>query len=427
MRVAVVGLGTAGAAAARAIARAGIEVVGIDRGPLSAAGARWVNGVPRWTFASADLAPPQPPELRAPEGRFWLVAGHGPERVEIRSGLEVDMRHLTARLHDDARAAGASLRGEVRCTGFDGERLRTDAGEVDADVFVDATGAAGLRMLGQPRFERGDLCAAAQHVHRIADRDGAQRFMEAWDLADGEVVCFTGVAGGYSIVNVRVEGDEVSLLTGSLPAAGHPSGIALYDRFRTEHRWIGDPVFGGARAIPVRRAWEVIGRGKVALIGDAAGQVFPAHGSGIGMQLLAAKILAEALADGSGPWGYNVAWQRAYGGLLCGSDLFRRFSAALAVDDVRALMRRGVLSAAMMSDAMAQRPVRPSPVALVRAAAGLVAMPATAARLVPVLSRSAALEAHYARYPDDPGALAGWADRLARWSGVGAWTAPVTG
>ena len=167
---------------------------------------------------------------------------------------------------------------------------------------------------------------------------GAATFLREWRARDGETVCFTGVAGGYSIVNVRVHGHEVSLLTGSIPANGVPSGLKLLEDFAARHDWIGGAVFGGARALPLRRPWEVIGRGAVALVGDAAGQMFSAHGSGIAMELLAARGLADALADGSGCWGYNVAFQRRYGGRLAASDLFRRLSASLGPDDVRALI-----------------------------------------------------------------------------------------
>ena len=424
IRVAVVGLGTAGAAAARACARAGLRVVGVERGPLDQAGARWVNGVPRWTFAQGDLADPVAPELRGAEAPFHLVGGWGPERVTLGSALEVDMRHLVARLQREAREAGAELRGDVRDVHTDGARLVVDGEVVEADVWVDASGLVGLALLGQPAVPPDHLCTAAQQVHALRDRAGADRFLEAWGARDGEVVCFSGVAGGYSIVNVRVEGDEVGLLTGSLPGqpARHASGPALLRQFVADHPWIGEPVFGGARAIPVRRALECVGRGHVALIGDAACQVYPAHGSGVGMQLVAARLLAEALASGRGPWAYNVAWQRAHGGLLAASDLFRRFSAGLDADDVRALMRRGVLSPGLMGDAMVQRPVRPPPAAVARAAAGLAALPRLAAGLAPVLARMSAVEAWYRRYPQDPAALPTWADRLAQISGQPAWT-----
>ncbi|MEQ1508589.1 MAG: hypothetical protein ABMB14_40530, partial [Myxococcota bacterium] len=143
--------------------------------------------------------------------------------------------------------------------------------------------------------------------------------------------------------------------------------------------------------------------------------------SGIAIELAAAKLLADALAAGRGPWGYNVDWPRSYGALLAGSDLFRRFSATLDADTVRRLIRRGILSAPMMADALDQRPIRPPIRAVARAAVGLAREPALARSLGPVLARMRALEPLYARYPDDEARLPAWLDRLASWSGVPAW------
>lgn len=421
MRIGIVGLGTAGSAVAAACAARGLAVVGVERLPLSEAGARWVNGVPRWMFAEADFAEPVAPELRSAEAPFHLVGGWGPEQVVLRSSLEVDMRHLVARLQADATAHGADLRGDIRAQRLDGRILHCDHGTIDADVWVDASGITGLRLLGQPPPDRDDLCAAAQEVREITDRPAAERFLATWGASDGEIVCFSGIAGGYSIVSVRVDGDEVSLLTGSIPSLGHLGGTALLRQFVDENPWIGPTRFGGARAIPLRRAWEVVGRGDVALVGDAAGQVHPAHGSGIGQQLVAARLLADAVVEGRGPGGYNVDWQQTCGGQLAASDQFRRFSSTLDPDTVRFLMRRGVLSAAMMEDALAQRPIRPPLRAIAVAVAGLARSPGLARRLGPVLLVMRAVEQIYDAYPEDPEEFPEWADRLERWTGVPAW------
>lgn len=421
MRIGIVGLGTAGSAVAAACVARGLDVVGVERGALAEAGARWVNGVPRWVFAHAGFTEPVGPELRCAETPYHLVGGWGPERIVLRSVLEVDMRHLVARLQAEAVAGEADLRGNIRAERLDGRILHTDHGTIDADVWVDASGITGLRLLGQPPPDRDDLCAAAQEVREIVDRPAAERFLETWGAHDGEAVCFSGIAGGYSVVSVRVHGDEVGLLTGSVPSLGHPGGAMLLRRFVDEHRWIGPTRFGGSRSIPLRRPWEVVGQGDIAAIGDAAGQVYPAHGSGIGQQLLAASMLAEALFDGRGPWGYNVEWQRTWGGLLAGSDLFRRFSSTLDAPTVRLLMRRGVLSPAMMGDALDQRAVRPSVRALATAVAGLAASPGLARRLGPVLVAMRALERLYAQYPEDPEEYTAWIGRLEWWTGVPAW------
>ena len=50
--VAIVGAGTAGAAAAALCAQRGLSVVCLDSKPLDGAGARWLNGVPLSAFDS---------------------------------------------------------------------------------------------------------------------------------------------------------------------------------------------------------------------------------------------------------------------------------------------------------------------------------------------------------------------------------------
>lgn len=417
--VAVVGLGTAGAAVAATCSWRGLNVVGLERGPLGEAGARWVNGVPAWTFRAARLPVPVAPERRGGHAPFHLVAGwDGPERVTLQGGLEVDMRLLVQRLQETARRGGARLHGQVTVHSFDGRALETSLGRIEADVFVDASGHGGARLLDQPRVAPEDLCAAAQEVREVTDPEGARAFFVRHGARLGELVVFTGIAGGYSILNVHGDGETVSLLTGSIPALGHPSGRRVLEDFAAAQPWIGPRIFGGSRAIPLRRAWPRVGRGRVALVGDAACQVYPAHGSGIGQQLLAARLLADTLAEGGGVRAYNLAWQRRHGGLVAGSDVFRRFSQGIGVEDLRALIRHRVLAAPLMADALAQRPPRPPLRAALRSGLGLAGLPRLARRLGPVLARVDLVERHYRRYPEDPADLPAWVRRLERLSGV---------
>lgn len=414
LRLAVVGLGTAGAAVAALAAQRGLSVIGVDAGSLDEAGARWTNGVPSWAFEETGVACPSGDELRSGPAPFHLVAGWGPRRVTVRSALEVDMSQLSARLRRAAVAAGADLRGGVKVTGRARRGLETTAGKLDADVIVDASGHAGARLAAQPRLAREDLCAAAQFVHRVTDPSGAEAYFRRHGARIGDVVCFSGVAGGYSILNVRSDGHEVGLLTGTIPALGHPSGRKLLDDFVAEEPWIGPRIGGGARAIPIRRAWEVVGERDLALVGDAACQVFAAHGSGIAMELVAARVLVDVLATGGTPWDYNVTWQRRAGGLLASSDLFRRFSQTLDPRSIATLMRRGVLTPALMEDTMAQRPARPPARALLRAGLGLFRTPRLGRSLVPVLARMRLVEHLYRSYPSNPAQLHDWARRLQR-------------
>lgn len=420
--VVIVGAGTAGAAAAAFCAERGLHTICADRRPLHEAGARWVNGVPAACFPATGIEPPVGDELHAADPVFHLVVGWGPRRLTLRGHglLDVDMPGLVARLQARARAAGAELRGEAEARGFDGTRVWLGDEAVTARWFVDASGLGGARLLRQGPVARQDLCAAAQWVHALADRAGAQAWLEAHGAREGETLCFTSVAGGYSIVSVRVRaghGDapgSVSLLTGSIPAQGHPSGQRLLDDFVAAHPWIGARRSGGARALPLGRPRDVIAERNVALLGDAAGQVFSAHGSGIAAGLGAARLLADALAEGRGPEAYGVRWQRRHGGTLAAYDAFRRFSQGLAIDEVEALLDAGLLDAASSVAALRQELPRPSPRWLLGKARGLVRSPRLAARLAPALGRMLAAQAIYRSYPDDPTQRARWSTWAAR-------------
>lgn len=418
--VAVVGAGTSGAAAAALCAERGLTVLCIDRGPLAGAGARWVNGVPRWMFAAAGIDAPQGPELHAEGARFHLVAGAGPERVVVgeHDVCEVDMPHLVARLQARAVERGATLVGEVGARGVDGDVLMTDAGEVSARCIVDAAGLTGPRLLGQAVPEPGDLCTAAQELRACTDARAAKAFFERHGAALGDVLCFSGVAGGYSIVNLRSDGRTVGILTGSIPGEGRPSGRVLLERAAAQEPWIGETLQGGSRALPLGRPHDVLARGHVALLGDSGRQVFAAHGSGIGAGLVAARLLADTLVLGRSPRAYAVAWQRRWGGLFAASDLFRRVSQALSGDDVARLFRAGLVDAAIVGAGLAQRVPRLSPAALPAKLRALAGEPRLGARLLAAIARMAAVRAAYARYPTDPAAVPAWSRAVARAAGA---------
>jgi flavin-dependent dehydrogenase len=414
--LAIVGAGTAGAALAGFAAEAGLSVVCIERRKASEAGARWVNGVPAWTFDQARLARPTGAELRGAGHAFHLVAGRGPRRVVLRRHgvLEVDMRLLVERLQSRALDAGATLLAETRVIGFDGKRLETSSGPVEADTFVDASGLAGMRLLDSPRVGSSDICAAAQEVRAVSDLAAARAFFERHGVEPGDVLCFTGVAGGYSIINVRLEGDTVGILTGSIPGDGHASGSTLLADFVASERWIGARLFGGARAVPLGRPLDRIASGRVALLGDAALQVFAPHGSGIGPGLVAARLLADVLAKGEPPYRYAVAWHRRWGGLFAGYDGFRRLSQTLDGATLERLMASGLIDEQGALAGLEQRLPKPNPALLKAMLRGALSERRLALRLAPVLGRTALALALYRRYPEDPAELPSWSKRVAR-------------
>lgn len=406
----VVGLGSAGSAAAAFLAEAGLSVVGLDRAPLDRAGAQWCNGVPAWAYEAAELEPPEPPELRASAGgTTWLVAGWGLARQAMRGHrvLEIDMRHLTARLQRQAVAAGARLQGERTVTAVDPDgTVHTDDGPVRGRVVVDAAGGRGPGLAGRRPVPPERMCTASQQTRVITDPDAAAAWFRSQGAAPGDIVCFTSVAGGYSIVHVRWHGEhEVGLLTGSVPASGVPASRVLLERFVAEQPWIGPVRFGGHRAIPLGPPRRDLVSGPVVRLGDAAGQVYAAHGSGVGQHLVAARVLARALAAGEGPEGYARRWTRTWAPELASSWVFSAFAQGLSAEDLATLMRAGLLDAEVSRHTMEQRPARIDAAALARLGRAATRAPGAAARLLPTLARMGLTKAAWAAWP-------GLADRL---------------
>lgn len=405
----VVGAGTAGAATAAFAAEKGLRVLCIDRRPLGNAGARWVNGVTRASLTEAGLDPDAVSEF-GPPPRFHLIGTRRRVVVERHDVVDVDMRKLVATLHARALVAGATLVGGVAVRGRHGGTLFTDHGTVRARWIVDASGFKGARLLEQERIGAEHLCAAAQGVYEVKDRAGAASYFEQHGVPPDEICAFLGRAGGYSVLNMRMlgGGDTIGVLAGSIPHTGAPSGKTVLDGWLASQPWVGPRVYGGQGAIPVRRPRDRLTDGTVALVGDAGCQVFPAHGSGIGAGLLAAKLLADTLATTGSLFDYEHAWHRRWGGLFATYDAVRRWNQAIDPAVIDDIMERGMFDVEMARAGLDQQLPRVSAIGIRTKLRGLVSQPGWARGLADLAARSVAVQALYARFPRNPIARAAW-------------------
>jgi flavin-dependent dehydrogenase len=191
-----------------------------------------------------------------------------------------------------------------------------------------------------------DLCSAAQAVFAVTDRGGAEAYLGRQGAAPGTVVTRLGEAGGYSTMMARVEDglDTVELLTGVIADGRHGNATGMMNDFRRREPWVGERMWGGASVIPVRAPYRTLAVAGFALIGDAGCQVFPAHGSGVGAGLVAARLLADAVATHGAPGSPNVAqaYERAFwknrGRVHVAYDLLRRGVQRLGTRGVASLM-----------------------------------------------------------------------------------------
>ncbi|MBS1839006.1 MAG: FAD-dependent oxidoreductase [Actinobacteria bacterium] len=443
----VVGAGTAGLNAALQLARRGLIVTVIESRRLGAGGARWDNGVLAWQYTRAGIAAPGPDEVHHTSGRTHLYGpGDAGPVTFTGSTVHADMRRLNERLVASCRAEGVNFLD--RATGLVPElvdrRVRTlalvaaepesavlSSRRLQASLFVDASGRRGVlrtqvASLAEwcPRVPRDLLCTASQHHFDMADRDGALRFLERHRATPGDTVTWVGLDGGFSAlaVGVRPELDGVSVLTGTIATGRWGTGRSILDRFLSTAPWIGAQHHGGDGLIPLRRPHARLGASGVALVGDAACQVFPAHGSGIGAGMMAGAILAEQVGAHADPgsddalWAYQHAFHSELGGTLAAYDAFRRCNSAIGSDGVRRMFASGLFTPEMAGSGLAQRWHEPSLGQSVAAARAYARDVGLARQMVPWLLRCATAERMGAAPPaeQDLGALRRWDRRLAR-------------
>lgn len=436
--VAVVGAGPAGAHAASSLHALGLDVALVERRAQGQAGAQWLNGVAGWMFEAAGLARPVSPELHGGNEAYRMIAPGGATlSAPVTPVLEVDMRLLGERCVAPLLKAAPERvlwETEVLDVELDGSgrpvALLARRGEegvarplrIEARLFVDASGLGAVVRRRVPRLDRhcprvqpSDLCTACAELREIVDPDGARRFLDGLNAQPTENLAWVSANGGYSLLRVTTSRDlrHASLLTGSIALPSYPSGRKIMDDFVAREPWIGRVEFGGARAIPIRRPYTHLVADGIALLGDAGCQVFSAHGSGIGVSLIAARLLAETVGDAHGRgrdigarpalWPYAARFHRDWAGVLGGSDAFRRLSQTLDPDTANRLIG-GLMTQNMVLATLAQKPASIGLDDLPHVLRGAMADPAILMRLAPVLLRMPLINIVASAYPaHDPG------------------------
>ena len=341
----VVGGGPAGSSVAFALARAGVDVLVVDRAhfPRPKPCAECLS--PEASRILADMGALERIEatgaaalsgirVRAPTGAVIagdFVASHGFRGFRDR-GLSVRREVLDAILLDCARNAGARVVEGVRITDVvrDGHGrtvgVRTldehgrAGGELRAPVVVAADGLRSVvaRRLGLARsFRWPRRLALVTHYERVR---GVGEHTEMHVERDG-YVGIADVGNGLTTVALVVPASRSRELSGD--RAG------FVDRWLRSHPHLAKRFDGAARATPVVATGPFASRARracspgAALVGDAADFFDPFTGEGIYAALRGGELLASRLIDASPDdarridaalGDYDAARRREFGG-----------------------------------------------------------------------------------------------------------------
>lgn len=282
MRIAVIGAGPTGCAAALTLARAGAEVTLVSDGAHAAGEHLPAACVPLLQQLSIEakgiactgiisaLQPDQPTwhweAIRHPLGGGWLL----------------DRTGFGEQLRGKVREQGVNLLEPARLLGLEpGWRLHLDRGELRCDFLVDASGRRGIaaRRLGIPRHR---YCRQRALVGRlrgpVSDEDAT--------------LCVEGLGGDWAYTCRIAAGRRVAAVLGS-------GELTWRTGPQVESRLQGYSLEAPPRILPADATLleEVSGPGWLAL-GDAAATFNPLAGHGL-FNALQAGLAAARLVDAS--------------------------------------------------------------------------------------------------------------------------------
>jgi geranylgeranyl reductase family protein len=321
--VAVIGGGPAGAAAAITLARAGRDVVLVDRARfprdkccgdgLTAGALRLLEDLGLHPAAVASWQRVDDAVVRSPSGRqirFPLPRGQGTyaavaRRLDLDSALLDVARAAGAKVLDGHALVGAQQDSEQVVLDVDGVATVRARYAVGADGMWSplrkALGAATPGYLGEWHAFRqyfASTGAAARDLHVWFEPDLLPGYAWSFPLPEGRANVGFGIQRGGRVERVQ----DMKQLWPELLARPHVQAV------------LGD----SARAEAAHKAWPIpahvdtarLASGRALFAGDAAAATDPMTGEGIGQALLTGVLAARAI-DRAGPHDDDAA-VRAY-------------------------------------------------------------------------------------------------------------------
>ena len=368
--VIVVGAGSAGSVTARRCAELGLRTLLLDRKPQEEVGQKVCGDeVSKTHFEATGIEFPKDDEISTSISGADVYPPGMKNELKVRGwsefdGWTVDRLNFGQRLLNEAIRAGVQFMPSVHVGGPTtiGDQVtgihykEVDGGEekiIKAKLVVDASGfAATIRnKLSTPLIENNidkrDIALCYREILKLkvplAEPEVARVFLGGGIAPDGYAWIFPK---GVQEVNagIGVGGGE-----------GKGSPREHSEKFKKKYPLLFEStvIDGKGGAVPVRRPLKSLVGDGVAFVGDAALQVNPIHGGGIGAGMRAGIILGEVAREAiarrdvsaKGLWPYNTRYLSNFGKRLASLEIFRRLLQSVSDEDMDYGFERRILEA----------------------------------------------------------------------------------
>jgi digeranylgeranylglycerophospholipid reductase len=434
--VIVVGANVAGVFTAQGLADRGLDVAIIESQTRSEVGSKSCgDGIDVYQFEKLGLPIPRGDFILREVSVAYLCSPDRRTRFRGRSaGITIDRYALNQHLLDQALDAGVHLYDgtEALAPRVEGRRVsgvvyRTresgDDGKLRAPVTVDATGWRGkLRSAVPPAWPIAEEVPA--HETAIGYREEMRR-PEPVDEMNVEATFDFDIApkGIYWYADRTETLVNVGVAMQRYPGIPSPRKV-IRERVRPLYPGLEgtELIRSGGGVIPNRRPLDCpVANGLVA-VGDAACQVNPLSGSGIGASMFASGLLAKtvsvALETTRTPtaedlFPYALAYQTTYGADQAAYHILRAALQAMTNPQLNRLMGSDIISEEEMVEATRTGRLTLTFGAKVKAAAKLVGEPGLIRSLTRMNRLMQEARQLYTEYPDSIDGLERWRRRSA--------------
>ena len=425
----VVGAGTTGLVAAKFLAEAGYKTLVVDLKGEEEVGTKVCgDAISEEYFEKIPIG--EPPE-EATEGRIEGAKIFSPDESVVWTipgkGYMLNRKKFGEWLYSLAKEAGAEFSFKTRALGpvvKDGKVVGITVkrnGKVEtlnSRLVVDASGVAYVIRRALPKswpvsepLDPKDTAVAYREIRLLDTPLSDDKYIRIY-------VSQEKAPGGYWWLFPYSGGKKVNLGLGVQGGVGHKDPMWYFHKFLAP-RFKGEVLHAGGGVVPTRRPLDTMVADGFAAAGDAAYQVNPVHGGGIGSGMLGAYLLAKnavkALEDeptAEALWGYNKDFMDAYGAKQAALDVFRIFLQSLSDEEINYGMRNKIIKEEDLLKASLEGELRISAVDKLGRVIRALGKPSLLPKLKVVSDYMKEIRELYKNYPESPSEFEEWRKRV---------------
>jgi len=425
----IVGAGPGGVMCALSCARAGLRALLVEANPEATFGHTCVTEVERSAFEEVDVPEPKGEEVAFTQKGVRVLSPRGKHAFSFEGHPmhAVKLDWLVRRLLGYARDEGVeTLFGTtVQAPVLDGERVigvdvRDGGGNsrrIEAKITVDATGynASLIRRMppecGIDFSDRDSDCVLAEARLYDIDRTEAEIAVADGLLKPDYFHHQIGVQGSFSTLSylVSLEKEHAFVLTGVKADNAPPGPEEQVAHLEKRFPLFKTVTYRGTKPIRLRRASLRLVCDGFAAVGEAAGMVIPAHGSGVASGLLSghnlglhlgALVRADKDMSTANLWPWCARYQRNRGAILASYDANRRLVETLDPErEINVLVESGVMQPEDMQRTLVCKSLNVDPASIPRRLPGILRHPLIAGSFIAQLPKVMKVEKHWRKYP----------------------------